>query len=49
MSFASLKKTIKMAKNKTHETKVSVTEFIESYVDNEQKKAESYKLIELIN
>ncbi|MCF7560145.1 DUF1801 domain-containing protein [Sabulilitoribacter multivorans] len=37
-----------MAKNKTTETKVDVFDFIESYVDNEQKKADSYKLIELM-
>lgn len=38
-----------MAKeNKTHETTVDVTEFIHSYVDNEQKKADSFKLIELM-
>ena len=37
-----------MAKNKTNETKVNVVDFIESYVDNEQKKADSYKLIELM-
>jgi len=37
-----------MAKNKTTETEVDVIDFIESYVDNEQKKADSYKLIELM-
>ncbi|NNM18629.1 MAG: DUF1801 domain-containing protein [Croceitalea sp.] len=37
-----------MAKTKTTETEVDVSEFIESYVDNEQKKADSYKLIELM-
>ncbi len=35
-----------MAKNKTTETEVDVFDFIESYVDNDQKKADSYKLIE---
>jgi len=38
-----------MAKNKTNETEVSVTDFIESYVDNDQKKIDSYKLIELMS
>lgn len=37
-----------MAKNKTTETQVSVNDFIESYVDNDQKKEDSYKLIELM-
>ena len=37
-----------MAKNKTTETKVKVSEFIESFVENDQKKADSYKLIELM-
>ena len=37
-----------MAKNKTAETAVSVTDFINSYVDNEQKKADSFTLIELM-
>ncbi|MBW7675874.1 DUF1801 domain-containing protein [Chryseobacterium chendengshani] len=37
-----------MAKNKTGETQVDVTEFINSYVENEQKKAESFQLIELM-
>jgi Domain of unknown function (DU1801) len=35
-------------KNKTTETEVSVTDFIHSFVDNEQKKADSFKLIELM-
>src|SRR5215218_8472327 len=35
-------------KNKTTETEVSVTDFINSYVDNEQKKADSFRLIELM-
>ncbi|NND63568.1 MAG: DUF1801 domain-containing protein [Flavobacteriaceae bacterium] len=37
-----------MAKIKTKETEVDVFDFIESYVDNEQKKADSLKLIELL-
>ena len=37
-----------MAKNKTAETAVSVTDFINSYVDNEQKKADSFTLIGLM-
>jgi len=35
-------------KNKTNETQQSVTEFINSYVENEQKKADSFRLIELM-
>ncbi len=38
-----------MAKNKTTETELSVIDFIDSYVDNEQKKADSIKLIELMS
>jgi hypothetical protein len=37
-----------MAKNKTHETEVSVTDFVNAYVDNEQKKADSFRLIDLM-
>lgn len=37
-----------MAKNKTTYTEVSVTDFINSYVDNDQKKADSFRLIELM-
>ena len=37
-----------MAKNKTTQTEVSVTEFINSYVDNDQKKADSFRLVELM-
>jgi hypothetical protein len=37
-----------MAKNKTSETEVSVNDFIESFVTTEQKKADSYQLIELM-
>lgn len=36
-------------KNKTEETDVNVTDFINSYVDNEQKKADSFELIRLMN
>ena len=35
-------------KNKTTETEADVQEFINSYVDNELKKADSFKLIELM-
>lgn len=38
-----------MAKNKTTVTEVKVTDFIESYVDNDQKKADSYELIDLLS
>ncbi len=37
-----------MTKNKTTETEVAVFDFIESYVDNDQKKADSHQLIELM-
>ena len=37
-----------MAKNKTTKTKINVTEFINSYVDNDQKKLDSFRLIELM-
>jgi len=37
-----------MAKNKTTETAINVTAFINSYVDNEQKKADSFQLIGLM-
>ncbi|MCF8449147.1 MAG: DUF1801 domain-containing protein [Taibaiella sp.] len=36
------------AQNKTTETKVDVTDFVNSYVDNAQKKADSFQLIELM-
>ena len=36
------------AKNKTAETEVSVTNFINSFVGNEQKKMDSFRLIELM-
>jgi hypothetical protein len=35
-------------KNKTTETASNVTDFINSYVDNEQKKADSFRLIGLM-
>lgn len=38
-----------MAKNKTTETEVDVNAFIEEFVDNDQKKRDSYTLIELIS
>ena len=38
-----------MAKNKTQETQVNVTDFISSYVENEQKKADSFELIKLMS
>jgi len=37
-----------MAKNKTTATEISVTKFIHAFVDNEQKKADSFRLIELM-
>jgi len=37
-----------MAKNKTTPTEVDVMDFINSYVENEQKKIDSNKLIELM-
>ena len=37
-----------MAKTKTTETKVSVKDFLNSFVDNEQKKADSLQLIKLM-
>lgn len=37
-----------MAKNKTNETEVNVTDFINSYVENDQKKADSFELIQLM-
>ena len=37
-----------MAKNKTTETEVTVDAFIDSYVTQEQKKADSYRLIALM-
>ena len=37
-----------MAANKTVETEANVVDFINSYVDNDQKKADSFQLIELM-
>lgn len=37
-----------MAKTKTTYTEVNVVDFINSYVDNEQKKTDSFRLIELM-
>jgi hypothetical protein len=37
-----------LAKNKTAETSISVNDFINSYVDNDQKKTDSFRLIELM-
>ena len=37
-----------MAKTKTTFTEVSVEEFVNSYVDNEQKRADSFRLIDLM-
>ena len=37
-----------MAKNKTVETTVNVEDFIHAFVDNEQKKADSFRMIELM-
>lgn len=37
-----------MAKNKTIETEVSVADFINSYVDSDQKKADSFRLIDFM-
>lgn len=38
-----------MAKTKTAETKVDPKEFIQSYVDNDQKKADSLQLMKLMS
>lgn len=37
-----------MAKTKTAHTEVKVPDFINSYVDNDQKKADSFRLVELM-
>jgi hypothetical protein len=37
-----------MAKTKTKETEVKVIDFIDSFVDNEQKKNDSFQLMELM-
>lgn len=38
-----------MAKTKTTATNVSVQDFIESYVESDQRRADSYRLIELMS
>ena len=38
-----------MAKTKTTETEVSVSDFINSYVDSDQKKTDSFRLVELMS
>lgn len=38
-----------MATNKTAETEIAVNDFINSYVENEQKKADSFRLIDLMS
>ena len=38
-----------MAKTKTHETEVNVIDFINTYVDNDSKKADSFRFIELMS
>ena len=35
-------------KNKTTETEIAVIDFLNSFVDNEQKKQDSFALIELM-
>jgi hypothetical protein len=40
---------ITMTQNKTKETDIGVDHFINSYVDNEKKKADSFKLIDLMS
>ena len=42
-------KTSGMAKNKTNETEASAVAFIDSYVENEQKKEDSLRLIDLMS
>ena len=37
-----------MAKNKTNQTDINVTDFINGYVDNDQKKIDSFRLIALM-
>lgn len=37
-----------MAKTKTTYTDINVTDFVKTYVDNDQKKADSFRLIELM-
>ena len=38
-----------MAKNKTQETQVNVTDFTNAYVENDQKKADSFELNKLMS
>lgn len=38
-----------MAKNKTTATEVSVTDFINTFADTEQKKTDSFRLVELMH
>lgn len=38
-----------MAKSKTTFTEINVIDFLDSFVDNEQKKADSFRLIELMS
>lgn len=38
-----------MAKNKTSETEIDVTDFINSFVENDQKKQDSFRLVELMS
>jgi hypothetical protein len=37
-----------MAKTKTKETQVKIIDFVDSFVDNEEKKNDTYKLMELM-
>ena len=37
-----------MAQNKTHETKVNVSDFIHSFVENESRKTDAFQLVELM-
>ncbi|KPH12419.1 DUF1801 domain-containing protein [Chryseobacterium sp. ERMR1:04] len=38
-----------MAKNKTNETSINVTDFINSFVEKDEKKADSFQLIQLMS
>jgi hypothetical protein len=38
-----------MAKNKTVETEVNVIDFINAFVENDQKKADSFRLVDLMS
>jgi hypothetical protein len=38
----------RMAKTKTKETKVKIIDFVDSFVEDDQKKTDTYKLIELM-